>query len=52
MMLTNDDWVEVYYALDSKLRSVTVDGDRRWKAHLKEIIEKIGPDGRNMWRHS
>ena len=42
-MLTNDDWVEIYYALESKLRSVTVDGDRRWKAHLKEIVEKIGP---------
>ena len=49
-MLTNDDWVEIYYALEGKLQSQTVADDRRWQAHLQEIIEKIGPDGRNMWK--
>jgi hypothetical protein len=46
--LTGEDWEEIYYALDYKLTSPAVSGDRRWKAHLKAILETIGPDGSNM----
>jgi hypothetical protein len=44
-----EDWTEIYYALDFKLNhSPAVVGDGKWIAHLKDIIEKIGPDGKNM----
>ena len=50
--LTADDWMEIYYALDSKLRSPTVAGDDEcsvdWRNHLQEIMDKIGEDGVNM----
>jgi hypothetical protein len=53
--LTKEDWVEIYYALDSKAKAVK-DGEytgdkahaRRWASHLREIMTKIGPDGENM----
>ena len=52
--LSREDWAEIYYALDSK-RIAVVNGEygseieagenRRWTAHLDDIIERIGPDG-------
>ena len=46
---TKEDWVEIYYALDSKAARVR-DGEysadknlsKKWSAHLREIMEKIG----------
>jgi hypothetical protein len=41
--LTNQQWVEVYYALESKLASPVVCEDKKWIKELKaiqRIIEK------------
>lgn len=46
--LAKEDWTEIYYALEDKRNSATVAGDCKWKAHLREIMKKIGPDGENM----
>jgi hypothetical protein len=46
--LTKEDWAEIYYALDSKIASAVVGGDKGWKGHLANIMETIGPDGCNM----
>lgn len=46
--LTPGDWVEIYYALESKARTPMVQLDPKWFYHLRAIIEKIGPDGTNM----
>jgi len=50
--LTKEDWVEIYYALEYKLTSPALQGDdreaRRWRKHIKDIIETIGPDGNHM----
>jgi hypothetical protein len=48
--LTAEDWTEIYYALEDKLKlSVAVKGEdreaRQWRAHLRRIIKAIGPDG-------
>ena len=53
--LTKEDWVEIYYALDSKAAGIK-NGEysadkkhaRQWSSHLREIMTKIGPDGENM----
>ena len=46
---TIEDWVEIYYAVRDKYEDGrAVSTDRKWKAHLKKILEKIGPDGENM----
>jgi hypothetical protein len=58
--LTNEDWVEIYYALQTKLTKIEngnyEDFDNKgeeynaqWKAHLETIIDKIGADGENMY---
>ena len=51
--LTLADWVEIYEALGDKLRSATVQGNDRianeWRAHLRAIMDTIGPDGCNIW---
>jgi hypothetical protein len=41
--LTERDWTEIYYALDSKKQEV--DDDKEWVGHLENIMERIGPDG-------
>jgi len=46
--LSAADWEEIYYALDYKLTSPAVSGDKKWIAHLKAIMKTIGPDGDNM----
>ena len=51
-MLTDEDWVEIYYALVGRLDEVRRSGDRKWIRHLKQIIERIGPDGENMYRRN
>tara|TARA_Y100000034_G_C6829101_1_gene374097 strand:+ start:746 stop:1180 length:435 start_codon:yes stop_codon:yes gene_type:complete len=43
--LTEDDWNEIYYALEDKKRSPACAGDWRWTAHIDSILEKIGHDG-------
>lgn len=55
--LSNEDWVEIYYALGSKHMAVSTgyytsvkNEKRQWADHLKAIIEIIGPDGQNMYR--
>lgn len=48
--LTKKDWMEIYFALLEKVDTPVVQRDRKWKKHLREIIEKIGPDGANMYR--
>lgn len=42
VVLTREDWVEIYYALDSKMINKE---QTRWAKHLKRIMDKIGPDG-------
>lgn len=48
--LSADDWVEIYYALEDKFNSPAVQGRnsdaKRWRAHLRRILEAIGPDGK------
>lgn len=53
--LTREDWCEIYYALQLKLRALRkgkygteddVGQDANWITHLDAIIKKIGPDGR------
>ncbi len=57
--LTKEDWVEIYYALDTKLGKIEA-GDYNgfeptefsyadWAKHLQSIMEKIGPDGDKMY---
>lgn len=54
--LTEDDWTEIYSAVESKALSVEqgqYGPDLRgasWPEHLRSILEKIGPDGENMRR--
>jgi hypothetical protein len=45
--LTKEDWIEIYYALDTKAYNIYEDA--KWAAHLRNIMEKIGPDGENMY---
>jgi hypothetical protein len=52
MKLSNEDWTEIYYALDAKRQQVSGHRDPlqiEWASHLDALMEKIGPDGRNMW---
>lgn len=46
--LSREDWAEIYYALDYKLGSPAVAGDREWEGHLENIMDTIGEDGLNM----
>ena len=60
--LTKEDWIEIYYALVDKQARIeegelgedelenSEQGDATtWSAHLGAIIDKIGPDGGNMY---
>ncbi len=60
IVITREDWVEIYYALVDKQSRVD-DGEyedevaednpkpqAEWSKHLGDIIDKIGPDGENM----
>ena len=52
--LTQKDWAEIYYALDTKLLAIKSDFYREgrsdensaWIAHLNRIKRRIGPDGK------
>ena len=47
--LTREDWVEIYYSVRDKYESGrAVSTDSKWKDHMKEILEKLGPDAENM----
>jgi hypothetical protein len=46
--MTHADWVEIYYALEYKLMSPAVVGDKEWEDHLNAIMDEIGEDGKNM----
>ncbi len=51
--LTDSDWIELYYALEKKHADVSsglYGKDSRWAEHLQNILDKIGPDGKHMWR--
>ena len=50
--LSSCDWVEIYYALDSKIRAICACGipqpdtmEDRWVNHLTAIMKQIGEDG-------
>ena len=60
--LTREDWIEIYYALLDKQARIEEDelGEDElknsehtdaatWATHLGDIIDKIGPDGVNMY---
>lgn len=53
--LTAEDWIEIYYALDTKVDLIEKghyddeDPGETWGPHIREIMEKIGPDGQNMY---
>jgi hypothetical protein len=45
-MLTKEDWEEIYYALEYKRWThPAVVIDKQWQAHIKYIMDEIGPDG-------
>lgn len=46
--LTQEDWVEIYYAVLDKSQGAAVTSDPKWVAHMNEILDQIGPDGANM----
>jgi hypothetical protein len=58
--LTKEDWVEIYYALDTKIGKIeagdyngfepTESSPVNWAKHLQSIMEKIGPDGDKMYQ--
>jgi hypothetical protein len=49
--LSKADWVEIYYAVESKMKGVsngeygTGRSKKKWVKHLKSIMTAIGPDG-------
>ncbi len=50
--LTKEDWAEIYYAVLQKIDTPSVQRNRKWTAQLRDIINKIGPDGKNMYREA
>jgi hypothetical protein len=48
--LDDKDWVEIYCALETKTRMVEMNA--AWVVHLREIMDKIGPDGENMYQQA
>jgi hypothetical protein len=54
VILTPEDWAEIYYALETKLRTIKTNfyredrlgDDAAWIEHLNRIKRRIGPDGR------
>ena len=58
IILTEMDWSEIYYALDSKAQQVeegelgpelNKDLNDQWLDRLRGIMERIGPDGQNAY---
>jgi len=55
IILTAEDWAEIYYALDTKTMRIQsglyhkfrndLEDKRKWIHHLERILAKIGPDG-------
>ena len=57
MNLSDEDWIEIYYALESKAIAIEHGayaddkrGKKRWIRHLREIMNKIGTEGCNMMK--
>lgn len=46
--ITKEEAAEIYYALESKIVSGLAGSDKKWKADLEAIMEKIGEDGENL----
>lgn len=59
--LTKKDWIEIYYALETKIWAI-LNGhygpefqpgdDVRWVQQIEEIKKKVGSDGQKMWPKS
>lgn len=53
--LTESQWSEIYYALTSKISSVSTGmygreaDDGRWVSDLQAIVDAIGPDGKTAF---
>jgi hypothetical protein len=45
---TAEEAAEVYYALESKISAGIAGTDKKWKADIEAIMEKIGEDGVNL----
>jgi hypothetical protein len=54
VVLSREDWAEIYYALETKLSALKLGKygsedhsglDTEWIAHIEAIKERIGPDG-------
>jgi hypothetical protein len=62
IILDEEDWIEIFYALDTKVLCWDDQGDvcghlpcehgckDSWTNHLREIQRKIGPDGCRAWQ--
>ena len=54
--LTNNEWVEIYHALSTKVglmeekQNIWDSEDATWKSRLQGIMAKIGADGYRMWK--
>lgn len=60
IVLSRNDWGEIYYALESKLEVIKQGRydpedepgqNEKWSADLKSILQKIGPDGEEAVKH-
>ena len=51
--LSQDEWREIYLALDSRLHSHAAAGTDvmliEWRASLRRLLERIGPEGLNAF---
>jgi hypothetical protein len=49
LTFTPEEAVEIYYALETKIMPGGIAStDKKWKADIEAIMEKIGPDGCNL----
>lgn len=48
LTFTPEEAIEIYYALESKIVSGLAGSDKKWKADIEAIMDKIGVDGVNL----
>ena len=48
LTFTPEEAIEIYYALESKIASGLAGSDKKWKADIEAIMDKIGVDGVNL----
>ncbi|HHT9136781.1 MAG TPA: hypothetical protein ACFYEK_05980 [Candidatus Wunengus sp. YC60] len=49
LFLTESEAQEIYYALESKIAPTGIaSDDKKWKADIEAIMDKIGVDGVNL----